>query len=102
MLWKVYHIDTGKIVRAGFESEDDAKEWLEARSDDLDDIYEIEEMDQDEIDEWQELQDDANYDDEEEDSDIDEKDPVGFGDDYYDGADLEDEELSTVFEDDDM
>lgn len=102
MLWKVYHIDSGKTVRAGFTSEDDAKEWLEARSEDLDDVYEVDEMDQDEIDEWEESQDDADFDDEDDDEDIEDKNEVGFGDDYYDGADLEEEELSTVFEDDDL
>ncbi|SMF33855.1 hypothetical protein [Pseudobacteriovorax antillogorgiicola] len=102
MYWKVYHVDTGKIVKAGFESEDDAKDWLEAREDDFEDIYEIEEMDQDEEDEWLEAQEKEDYDDDEEDE-IEPKESVGFGDDYYDGADLaDDEEMSTVFEDDDL
>ena len=100
MLWKVYHIDTGKIIKAGFDNEDEAKDWLEARSEDLEDIYEVEAMDDDEVDEWNELQESDDYNDEEEEA-IEEKDSVGFGDDYYDGADLEEEELSTVFEEDD-
>ncbi|NRA63702.1 MAG: hypothetical protein HRU19_04420 [Pseudobacteriovorax sp.] len=99
MFWKVYHIDTGKIVRAGFETEDEAKDWLEARSEDLDDIYEVEEMDQDEIDQWQE--DNESEDDFDEDDAIEVKDGVGFGDDYYDGADLEEEEMDEAFDEED-
>ena len=98
MYWKVYHVDTGKIVKAGFENEEDAKDWLEAREEDLEDIYMVEEMDQDEAEEWEESQEKAEF---EEGEEIESRGNVGFGDDYYDGADLAEEELSTVFEDED-
>lgn len=99
MYWKVYHVDTGKIVKAGFETEDEAKDWLEAREEDLEDVYMIEEMDQDEVDEWAESQEKDDY---EDDDEIETKDSVGFGDDYYDGTDLAEEELGTVLDEDDM
>ncbi len=62
MLWKVYNIETGKILKAGFDNEDDAKDWLEERAEKLADEHVVEEMDADEIDEWNE----ANAEDEEE------------------------------------
>lgn len=99
MYWKVYHVDTGKVVKAGFENEDEAKEWLEAREADLEDVYMIEEMDQDEYDEWSDAQEKEEF---EEEDEIESKDNVGFGDDYYDGADLAEEELGTVLDDDDL
>lgn len=54
MLWKVYNIETGKILKAGFDNEDDAKDWLEERADKLADEHVVEEMDTDEIEEWKE------------------------------------------------
>lgn len=102
MYWKVYHVDTGKIVKAGFTDEDEAKDWLEAREEDFQDVYMVEEMDQDEEDEWLEAQDKGNYDEEEEEEELEPKDSIGFGEDYYDGADLTEDELSTVIEDDDI
>jgi len=51
-MWKVYHIQTGKIVRAGFENDDDAKDWMERRRDLADDDYDIEEMDEEEEEEY--------------------------------------------------
>jgi hypothetical protein len=54
LLWKVYNIETGKILKAGFDNEDDAKDWLEERAEKLADEHVVEEMDADEIDEWNE------------------------------------------------
>ena len=99
MFWKVYHIQTGRILKAGFESEEEAKDWLEQKSEDLQENYEVEEMDPDEEEEWRERMEDE----EEYESEIDEEEPVGFGDDYFDGADLNDDEdeLTAVEEDED-
>ena len=50
MAWKIFNIETGALVRGGFEDEDAAKGWLEKRfgeSAALDD-YDINEMDDDE------------------------------------------------------
>ena len=91
LVWKVYNIESGKILKAGFETEDEAKDWLEARYEDLADEYTVEEMDADEEEEWREGQeeemeaapiaddedevghdeDDAFYDDDDEESDED-------------------------------
>lgn len=54
LLWKVYNIETGKILKAGFDNEDDAKDWLEERADKLADEHVVDEMDTDEIEEWKE------------------------------------------------
>ena len=62
LLWKVYNIETGKVLKAGFESEDDAKDWLEERSENLADEYVVEEMDTDELEEWQEEKEDEEDD----------------------------------------
>ena len=102
LLWKVYNIETGKIMKAGFESEDDAKDWLEERYEDLADEYAVEEMDQDEEDDWR----DAN------DEDNDEvvaapaaEDEIEYGDDDEflddDEEDSDEESLDEVFDDDD-
>jgi arsenate reductase-like glutaredoxin family protein len=49
MAWKIYNIESGITLRAGFDSEDDAKEWMENRSETYEiEDYEIEEMDDDE------------------------------------------------------
>jgi len=46
--WKVYNIHTGKTIKAGFDEEEIAKEWLENRRDlDIED-YIVEEMDEEE------------------------------------------------------
>jgi hypothetical protein len=50
MAWKIFNIETGALVRGGFEDEDSAKGWLEKKfgeSADLD-AYDINEMDDDE------------------------------------------------------
>lgn len=101
MLWKVFAVDTGKIVKAGFRSQDEAEEWLDLRSDHLNDDYEVEEMDSDEEDEWvdrlEENQDDQEADIEGEDSDIDYS--SGYiGDDDDDSGDPDD--LTIVMDED--
>lgn len=107
LLWKVYNIQSGKTIKAGFESEDDAKDWLELKGEDFQDLYEAEEMDQDEVEEWLESQaseagideDDAEPVTEEEDEPV----SIGFGDEYYDGEDLtDDEDELTYVEDDEL
>ena len=47
-MWKVYHIQSGRIVKAGFDSDDQAKEWLERRKDLAEDEHDIDEMDEEE------------------------------------------------------
>ncbi len=103
LLWKVYNIETGKIMKAGFESEDDAKDWVDTRFEDLADEYAVEEMDQDEEDDWRE----AN----EEDSDEvvaapaveDDVEYEADDDEYLDEDDEESDEesLDEVFDDED-
>ena len=55
-MWKVYKIDDGRIIKAGFESDDQAKDWLERRNELSDDEYDVEEMDEEEIAEFAELE----------------------------------------------
>ncbi len=62
LLWKVYNIETGKILKAGFDNEDDAKDWLEERAEKLADEHVVDEMDADEIDEWKEENEDEEVD----------------------------------------
>ena len=50
-MWKVYNIQTGRIAKAGFESDDQAKDWLERRKDLADDEFDIDEMDEEEVEE---------------------------------------------------
>jgi hypothetical protein len=105
LLWKVYNIETGKIMKAGFESEDDAKDWLEERFEDLADEYAAEEMDQDEEEDWREANDEEQEDvvaapasEEEDAAYVDDDD-----DDYVDDDEEESDEdsLDEVFEDED-
>ena len=56
-MWKVYKIDDGRIIKAGFETDDQAKDWLERRNELADDEYDVEEMDEEEIAEFAELED---------------------------------------------
>lgn len=59
-MWKVYRIDDGRIVKAGFDSDDQAKDWLERRPDLAEDEYDVEEMDEEEIAEFTESEDDED------------------------------------------
>ena len=51
-MWKVYNIHSGKIVKANLNSEDIAKEWLDARESFAQEDYIVEEMDDDEEEEF--------------------------------------------------
>ena len=55
-MWKVYEIDSGRILMAGFEDEDQARDWYDERGEDLEGLYTIDEMDEDEEYEWTEEQ----------------------------------------------
>lgn len=59
-MWKVYNIATGRIVKAGFESDDQAKDWLERRKDLADDEFDIDEMDEEEEEEYLESEDEED------------------------------------------
>ncbi len=49
MAWKIFNIETGDILKAGFDTEDDAKDWMEARSETIEvEDFDVEEMDEDE------------------------------------------------------
>lgn len=66
-MWKIYSISSGKILNAGFASEDAALAWLDRKKID-DDDYVVEEMEDDEQEEWLEA---LEREDAEEDSNID-------------------------------
>jgi hypothetical protein len=57
-VWKVYNIQTGRIIKAGFETDDQAKDWLERRKDLPDDEHDIDEMDEEEEEEFLESESD--------------------------------------------
>lgn len=61
MSWKVYNIHTGKIVKAGFEEEDAAKDWLELRRDLPTEDYLVEELDEEEEDALEDEDDDSPF-----------------------------------------
>lgn len=90
-MWKIFNIESGKILKAGFEDEDTAKEWLEARDVTAVEDFAIEEMDQDEEEEWRE---NGGEEDEEDvaDDDEDAYDPKEFGDDDIMGGDYDEDE----------
>ncbi len=97
LLWKVYHIESGKILKAGFESEDDAKDWLEARHEDLEDDYTVDEMDHDEEDEWR-----AAQDEELEAAPVEEEEEVADDDDaFFEEEESDEESLEDMYEDED-
>ncbi len=51
-MYKIFHVSTGRTLKAGFRSEDKAQDWLDAREDLNQELYVIDEMDPDEEDEW--------------------------------------------------
>lgn len=95
LLWKVYNIETGKILKAGFDNEDDAKDWLEERAEKLADEHVVDEMDTDEIEEWKEENEEeevvAKADEDDDD----------FVDDEDDEEESEETSLDELYEDDD-
>ena len=58
MAWKVYNIHSGRIVKAGFDEEETAKDWLEIRRDLAPEDFLVEEMDDEEEEEWASREDD--------------------------------------------
>lgn len=98
LLWKVYNIETGKILKAGFDNEEDAKDWLEVRAEKLADEHVVEEMDTDEIEEWKEEK-DAEEVEEKEEADEDEDDD--FVDDDDDEEESEETSLDELYDDED-
>lgn len=64
-VWKVYHIQTGRIVKAGFDSDEQAKDWLERRKDLPDDEHDTDEMDDEEEEDYLENEADEEEEDEE-------------------------------------
>lgn len=103
MLWKVFAVDTGKIVKAGFRSQDEAEEWLEQKSDYLSDEYEVDEMDSDEEEDWLERVADSEDGDEDE-LESDEDSDYSFDMNYDSDDDAEDnsdpDDLSIIMDDD--
>jgi hypothetical protein len=96
LLWKVYNIESGKILKAGFDNEDDAKDWLEERAEKLADEHVVEEMDTDEIEEWKEENEAEEVEEKEEEADED--------DDFLDDDDEEESEetsLDELYDDED-
>lgn len=57
MVWKVFEIESGKIIKAGFANEDQASRWLLKKTSLAHGDFEVEEMDDDEWDEYQESSD---------------------------------------------
>lgn len=104
-LWKVYSIQSGKTVKAGLRSEEEAKEWLLLHREGQEDNYLAEEMDFDEQDEWQNRKSGDEEEEEstgaaEDDDDI-EKGRYTYSTDDDDGEDDESDLMSEVFDDDD-
>lgn len=109
--WKIYHVDTGKVVKAGFEDEDEAKDWLDRRHGLNADKYVVEELDADEEEEYlsKTRDDDDEEEEEHDDEEAEEDDEVvaadevaedfGFDDDEY--LDPDEGILGEVGDDDD-
>ena len=101
MVWKIYHIQTGKVVRAGFETDDEAQEWLDERAQIESNHFEIEEMDEDEWIEYKEMVEKLELE-EGEDSIPESLAPSLLSEDYSDDGDEEsdDDFLTTIEEED--
>lgn len=118
-MWKVYNIETGRIMKAGFETDEQAAAWLERRKDLPEDEYDVAEMDEEEEEEFLESEEESDEDslvvgrDYEPELDDDEtgRDPLGgdyddvdddgAGDEDEDDDDDDDEEDDEEEEDDD-
>lgn len=94
MAWKVYNIHSGRIIKAGFDDEELAKDWMESRRDLSPEDYLVEEMDSEEEDLLNEDEDeDLDVDSEDEEVEADDTDvDYGGGDDDSDVYDEDDEE----------
>ena len=51
-MWKVYRISTGDRLKAGFENEDSARDWMQQRISLDESDHDIEEMDEEEEEEY--------------------------------------------------
>ncbi len=98
-LWKVYLVETGKVIKAGFADEDEARDWLESRHGLNATKYLVEEMDPDEEEEFAKTDSSDEEDDESDDSkadDVDdedeEEDDVVAADEVGDGFAFEDDD----------
>lgn len=110
-MWKVYNIETGRIMKAGFETDEQAAAWLERRKDLPEDEYDVAEMDEEEEEEFLESEEESDEDslvvgrDYEPELDDDEtgRDPLGgdYDDVDDDGAGDEDEDDDDDDEEDD-
>ena len=103
MSWKVYNIHTGRTIKAGFEDEESAKDWLEMRRDLSMEDYLVEELDEEEEEALGEHDedDDLTYEDAEHGDDdyLDPDEGILGGD--LDGEELEDEDGEEQDEEDD-
>ncbi|MBF0441376.1 MAG: hypothetical protein HQK54_05680 [Oligoflexales bacterium] len=110
-MWKVYNIQTDEIIKADFNSEASAREWLDSSSYASNEEVMVEEMDPDEEAEWADegdepvdTKDDMSFPEEEETRSY-KKDRTlsreTFEDEYYDGTDLEEDFDALVYETDD-
>ena len=71
MFYKVYNIQSGQTIKAGFKNEEEAKEWLELARPGKEDNYLVEEMDADEIEDWKlKASDEENLEEESEEDDL--------------------------------
>ena len=90
MVWKIYHIQSGSLVRAGFESEEDAREWLDENSSAENSAFEVEEMDEDEWQEYLETKEKSGDDTADQDGHVIGRHPDTFDDDFEQGHDGDD------------
>ncbi len=51
-MWKVFNIQSGKVTKLGFQTEEAGRAWLDRHRDGRQDNYDLEEMDPDELAEW--------------------------------------------------
>lgn len=54
-MWKISKISSGSLVKAGFESEDDARDFLESKDSLDEELYDCVEMNEEEEEEYLEL-----------------------------------------------
>ena len=88
MHWKVYNIDTGKTIKAGFKGEEEAKDWLEQRHGLHQDKFMAEEMDHDEEEAWLEKNSDEDEEEVVEKEEVEAEEEESEGDATTDAADL--------------
>ena len=61
-MWKVYRIETDEILKAGFVTEEEAKEWMDRHNlDEDDETITMDEMDSDEEEQWLEAHEEETY-----------------------------------------